>query len=909
MKILFILSLLFLSYINTTGTIFKIEPLENKKLTKEDSLIAVSLIQGKDSLQNRSMAQSLELIQASEKFQNIYSNIITKNGEEVFLIKLSSRPKISKIKIKGNHPFLKNDILNNISIYEGSYFNKNTYKDDYSRLKNFYLRDGLILDTVIIDAICNDKDSLDYTINIHLKSDKYQKIDKMKIYGNNFYASWWMKLGMNSYRGSFGPGGLGSFVRNDFDKDIRKQIEKYRKNGFINVKIDAEVTGDLQKNIKININEGFEHKIDFLGNNSFSNRRLKKQLSMPTRGNRQNFSLRSDRNTIENFYKEKGFLNVTVNIKDTIKIDRYDTIQHISFLINEGKRFKIKSLNITGNKSVSDNKIKEYMLSKESSWFINRYYSKKEFKKDVETVGDMYRNEGFLKNKISSKVKIKPSGVYLFVDIKEGDKLTFDSLVVKSDNDIIKKIVQQKAFTKEHKNINEKINKIESIIVDTLVPDGYPLVEQKIDIIINDDSTNYYINANLKASNKKYFGGVFYNGLFSTKHDYLDKKIKLKKGDEFNIYKIFDAKRNFHDFSIFKSVRVKNIGINGDYDSVYTVFEFEEEKPKYFNGSIGYSTEESWALKAKLGTINWLGRNKHIWIGGDYGDIGYRAEVGFSEPRFLNRILTASAVVYKEKKMEINKSFGSDLIGTNISFTKDHGRKFKYGIFQSWEQRTMYGDLTPDSTVVDTAIFYEEIRNRNVLVTSPTIMLDYRNSFIKPTKGWSLDIDYQHSIGLSSKIDNYSKYQIEVKGFVPITSSTTFATFIKHGYVIPRNGIDAVPRDKLFYLGGTSSVRGFEENMLKNDGKDELGGRFSLSGSFEFRQELFLAFEGAVFCDYGILVDGYNEFNFNKIRFSAGLGIRYSTPIGPLSLVVAQNLNPKSNEPPRVIHFSIGYTF
>ncbi len=130
------------------------------------------------------------------------------------------------------------------------------------------------------------------------------------------------------------------------------------------------------------------------------------------------------------------------------------------------------------------------------------------------------------------------------------------------------------------------------------------------------------------------------------------------------------------------------------------------------------------------------------------------------------------------------------------------------------------------------------------------------------------------------------------------------------GYIQPLGAANSVAEDQLFFLGGISDVRGFEENMLRVDSDDDaLGGRTSLSASLEARIDLPANFELAFFLDTGKIDETDQVDALDDFRYAVGTGLRYNTPIGPIGLLYGHKLNPEDGESSGQIHFSIGYTF
>ena len=77
----------------------------------------------------------------------------------------------------------------------------------------------------------------------------------------------------------------------------------------------------------------------------------------------------------------------------------------------------------------------------------------------------------------------------------------------------------------------------------------------------------------------------------------------------------------------------------------------------------------------------------------------------------------------------------------------------------------------------------------------------------------------------------------------------------------------------------------------------------------ETRFDLTEHYEMAVFLDSGRIMDTEGTDMETDFRYSAGLGLRYITPIGPIGILYGWKLDPKPGEAAGRFHFSVGYTF
>ena len=162
----------------------------------------------------------------------------------------------------------------------------------------------------------------------------------------------------------------------------------------------------------------------------------------------------------------------------------------------------------------------------------------------------------------------------------------------------------------------------------------------------------------------------------------------------------------------------------------------------------------------------------------------------------------------------------------------------------------------------------------------------------------------------SRDVDNFIRYRADVREYTTPFDRLTFAWMGKVGYIVPTNNIDVLPDDQLFFLGGSHNVRGYKENMLLYDENgNPVGGRFSLASSVEARLAVIDGIELALFFDIGTIRDTNAASVVPDTRASYGTGVRYITPIGPISLVYGHKLRPEPGESPYEWHFSLGYTF
>jgi outer membrane protein insertion porin family len=158
--------------------------------------------------------------------------------------------------------------------------------------------------------------------------------------------------------------------------------------------------------------------------------------------------------------------------------------------------------------------------------------------------------------------------------------------------------------------------------------------------------------------------------------------------------------------------------------------------------------------------------------------------------------------------------------------------------------------------------------------------------------------------------------------YVPLSDELTFVYVLRGGWAHAYEDHEIVPIRYRFFLGGRQTVRGFAENSIGPTGSndDPLGGDLVVNVNTELRFPLFLGFGGVVFVDGGgvYLEDttgtpgscsGCGSVSLHDFRRAAGLGLRYITPVGPLSLDYGFKLDRRTGESIGEVHFAVGTVF
>lgn len=249
-------------------------------------------------------------------------------------------------------------------------------------------------------------------------------------------------------------------------------------------------------------------------------------------------------------------------------------------------------------------------------------------------------------------------------------------------------------------------------------------------------------------------------------------------------------------------------------------------------------------------------------------------------------------------------------LGGGVTFGRplDNGWSGSVGLeYQRISIRDSDGDLSPEDQFGNDLSFSGD--GRDDLLSIPIgFVWDQRNDPLAPTSGSLLRLGSEQTIPVGNGTIFFNRVRASYSRYLPVNlvkfgdGPQTIALNIQGGTVI-----GDLPPYEAFSLGGTNSVRGFDEGDLGS-------GRSFVQATAEYRFPLFTSFlGGALFVDYGSDLGSGSDVPGDPavIRgkpgdgFGYGAGIRVQTPLGALRL----DYGFSDDDGDGRIHFGIGERF
>ncbi|MFO0691227.1 MAG: BamA/TamA family outer membrane protein [Myxococcota bacterium] len=400
------------------------------------------------------------------------------------------------------------------------------------------------------------------------------------------------------------------------------------------------------------------------------------------------------------------------------------------------------------------------------------------------------------------------------------------------------------------------------------------------------------------------FGPISIEGLDKVASRIVERELTFATGDPFSFTRIEESRRRIQALDLFASIQIDWRTDPATPGEAPISVVLHEKKARELRIGAGFSTEERARAHVRWQNRNFLGGGRRLLVAGRYSNLVRAAELSFSQPHFFdrnNRGLFEFAL-FQQDEPNFTRNSIQGVPGFERRFTKTFtataGLRVDTAVIRDVEDqvRTLIGGVRDEGTVIGP---------RLALRWTPV------DDVARPRNGLVASFEAQYSTRYVGASYDYARFVGEVAVFRPVLDWAVVAGRLKLGAAQAFGSPERLPIFERFYAGGEGSVRGYRRHQLgptANNG-NPLGGRSLIEGSIEARIPVWRNFGTVAFLDFAQLSLARYDFVPKHVRFAAGPGLSYSTPIGPISLFAGFPINRQSGEPPWQMHFNIGFFF
>jgi len=691
-------------------------------------------------------------------------------------------------------------------------------------------------------------------------------------------------------------------------KNISDELKAvYSMGYFDDVRVDAETIADGKAIIFVVKEKPTVRGILVEGNSwVYEDDEIKEVLTI-RKGSILNINtIQSDMRRIEELYKEKNFYNVKV------KFNIYPQKENqadIEYEIDEGKKFHIDKIIFIGNSAFSAGKLKGLMGTSEESilsWVTSAGdLNEENLNQDMATLGSFYHNHGYVQARIGEpEIRFEEAGIVITIRIVEGPQFKVGEVTMSGDLIIPPEQLLGKLTIFKEEYYNRDVLRLDVIsLTDIYADEGYA----NVDIVprIEQDPEQLLVNITFDIAKGKqvYFEEIIISGNSKTRDKVIRRQLQVYEQELYGGRRLKRSIRNLYRLDFFEDIKVDTVKGSAD-DKMKLLIDVTEKNTGAFSFGAGYGNVENLFLTASISERNLFGRAQTLALKGQFGAKTRKFTLSFTEPWLFDIPLSAGIDIYN---WNYNFStYDKDSVGAKV--------RLGYPVIDFTRINLTYTyDIADIKNVDDNAA--NDIKNdageniKSSITTS--LRYDSRNDRFHPTQGSTHSGSYEFA-GIGGTV-GFNKIIGETGWYFPLIWKTVGVLHGKTGYVKELEG-KTLPDYEKFYMVGIDALRGFERDDLSPQDKNgnEIGGNKFVQANAEIRFPLVpqAGVYGVVFFDTGDIYAQDEDIELDKLRESAGVGIRWLSPMGPVRLEYGWILDPKpSDSAPGSWEFSMASAF
>jgi outer membrane protein assembly complex protein YaeT len=592
----------------------------------------------------------------------------------------------------------------------------------------------------------------------------------------------------------------------------------------------------------------------------------------------------------------------------------------------------VKAIEFNGVKAVDEARLRNALATRQSArlpWGRQHYFDRARFDADLERIQAFYADRGYPNARVRGfdvTLNDKQDAVTVSMTIDEGEPVIvagvelvgFDIIPADHLETLRGRVPIEVGRPRDRQNVVIA----HEMAVNELRDHGYPYAKVQA---AESGEKQVTLTFSAEPGTLAHFGPIEISGNQTVGNHVIERQLTFKPGDLYRRSVVQDSQRRLYAMELFLFVNIEPLEPEKQEPNLRTRVTVAEGKHQRVTIGVGYGTEEKARVDTSYRHVNFLGGARTAGVRGRYSDLDRGIRFELNQPYVLTPQFSMGAEA--QHWNTFTPAYRSTITGGTVTLTHRPSR------FTSWS--TSFLNERNNSTIADDVRDDPELRNDLIALgldpetgnqdgTLNAFGIDFQRStadnLLNARRGYQLAAHAELAPRFMPGQYHYNALTADARYYVPILERFSIANRLQVGSIDALNEDPAnVPFAKKYFLGGSSSVRGwgrFEVSPLSTSGLP-IGGNSLFAFSSELRAIVRDPFGAVLFVDGGNVWTDEWGIDPGDLEYAVGAGLRYQTPIGPVRFDVGRQLtkvdgllvNGEEQKRTWRIHFSIGQAF
>ncbi len=789
---------------------------------------------------------------------------------------------VDTVKIKGNDHFSNKYVKKHFASVKGERLSFLKIQNGIAELRNGFAKRGFPHSEVAYHIVPEKNNKVGVVISV--REGKPELVDDIVVSepGNA------VKSGLPLSKGDI-------FDRTKMDVMVRKITEHYKKEGYVGTVLVYSYKDGL---LNIKLNTGEKLIISFMGNSALASKALMKEVPFFEVNEFSEDLLEETTSRITDLYRKSGYPFAQVAPVRTTAGEKTS----IEFFVFEGDKYIVSSVEFEGV-TIPREGLKNFLIMRPGD-----NYNPDFLETDMDNIVEFYHAMGYLYMEIHEpEIKMPKNKVEIKFFVDEGPQVLLSGIAVKGNKhftteDIMKHISLKPGQPYNEVDMSEAKRKISELYNQNGFLDAKVTMEREI----SGPSAN--ISFTVQEGDITLFGKTIITGNERTRQYVIKNELLHKQDNPFDYSLLLKERQGLYRLGLFTDVEMTPLEREDNKRDV--LYRFKEADAGAVEFGLGYGEYEKYRGFLDLSYKNLFGANKQGAFRTELGTLEQRYIFSYYEPKFLNRDLIFRTLLLIESRKELN-------IDTRDISYKLTRKTISSGVEKKLSD-TVKSELYYDYSVVNTTdvkpdvvLSREDVGTLVISGLRPGLIYDSRDNPFEPRKGVLAGLSFKFASSVLFSETDFMKSVFYINTYRGLSKRTVLAVSLRGGAANGFGSTRELPIVERFFLGGRTTVRGYEQDTLGPKGADgtPTGGNAFLMGNLELRNDIGRGIGVVTFVDTGNVWRKLDQASLGDLKYTAGLGLRYNTPVGPFRVDYGYKLNKEKGESAGAVHFSLGHAF
>jgi outer membrane protein insertion porin family len=624
--------------------------------------------------------------------------------------------------------------------------------------------------------------------------------------------------------------------------------------------------------------------------------------------------------------------------------------------VNEGKRARIRQINVAGNTAFADDELLEQFELKTPNWLSwyrsDDRYAREALSGDLEKLRSYYMDRGYANFAVTStQVAIAPEkdDIFITINVNEGEVFKVSEVKIAGNMVVPESELRRLIFMRAGNTYSLRaVTATTEAMKLRLGVDGYAFAT--IDPVpqVNPDTKEITLTFVVDPKNRVYVRRVNFNGTSGVNDEVFRREMRQLEGAYLSNSAVERSKQRIQRLPFIEKVEVETNQVAGAADLVDVDFQIEEGLPGQFGGGVGYSESQSVILNGNFVHSNFMGSGNRI--AAEINSGRYAKAFSFSHSdRYttIDEVQRSISLGYRDVTQFTSAAsdFDTETISLGINYDWPISEYQYLGIGATAQRSEL---VTTEGGSADQAVDWVR-NNGNPKISCRQVTLDddcndpfefevvsSKFDAYELNLGWRYDSrnraifadrGMRHRFNVAYTLPGsdveYWSASYDYLQFIPIWRSFVLMFNAELAYGEALGDTTALPPYRQYFAGGPESVRGFRESRLGP--KDNFGRPYGGNIKTVAQTELLLPIPekwrnsarfslfydiGNIFSDQNIVfnapdLDGDATtipavidygFKYSELKQSVGVAVQWLAPLGVFRFSYAMPLNDKRGD-------------